>query len=157
MRIQLASDLHLEHLENFFPGTPTISPAHGADLLVLAGDIGRGVRALNLFRNWPVPVLYVAGNHEAYGAVWADTINALREAARNTSVRFGARADLARNVVRIRSARGWSQEDLAREADMHRTFITQIERQRRNITIDNLEKLANTLGVPLSDLFSSLR
>lgn len=40
---------------------------------------------------------------------------------------------------------------------MHRTFITQIERQRRNITIDNLEKLANTLGVPLSDLFSSLR
>lgn len=40
---------------------------------------------------------------------------------------------------------------------MHRTFITQVERQRRNITLDNLEKLANTLGVPLSELLSSPR
>lgn len=69
----------------------------------------------------------------------------------------GARADLARNVVRLRAERGWSQEDLAREAEMHRTFITQVERQRRNITLDNLEKLANTLGVPLSELLSSSR
>lgn len=108
MRIQLASDLHLEHLENLLPGTPTISPADGADLLVLAGDIGRGVRALNLFRNWPVPVLYVAGNHEAYGAVWADTINALREAARNTSVRFLEREVAEHGGVRFVGCTLWT-------------------------------------------------
>lgn len=88
MRIQLASDLHLEHLEYWFSGARTISPAHGADVLVLAGDIGRGTSALNLFRDWPVPVLYVAGNHEAYGSTWNCTLTELREAAHDTSVRF---------------------------------------------------------------------
>ncbi|WP_310564232.1 metallophosphoesterase [Hydrogenophaga sp.] len=94
MRIQLASDLHLEHLEKHFPGEQTISPAHDADALVLAGDIGRGTSALDLFRDWPVPVLYVAGNHEAYGASWSTTVSELRDAAEGTSVRF-----LERDVV----------------------------------------------------------
>lgn len=88
MRIQLASDLHLEHLESRFPGETSISVAHGTDLAVLAGDIGNGCRALELFRDWPIPVLYVAGNHESYGAAWADTIGSLREAAHDSSVRF---------------------------------------------------------------------
>lgn len=88
MLIQLSSDLHLEHLENWFPSAQTISHAHGADVLVLAGDIGRGTRALKLFRDWPVPVLYVAGNHEAYGASWLATVSELREAAQGTSIRF---------------------------------------------------------------------
>lgn len=78
--------MHLEHLEHWFPGARTIAPAHGADMLVLAGDVGRGANALRLFRDWPVPVLYVAGNHEAYGSTWEATIAALREAAHNTSV-----------------------------------------------------------------------
>lgn len=88
VRIQLASDMHLEHLEHWFPDARTIAPAHGADILVLAGDIGRGANALRLFRDWPVPVLYVAGNHEAYGSPWADSIAELREAAQGTSVQF---------------------------------------------------------------------
>jgi len=64
MRIQLASDLHLEYLVRQFPGERLISPAHGADLLVLAGDIGLGSTAVDLFKDWPVPVLYVAGIHQ---------------------------------------------------------------------------------------------
>jgi hypothetical protein len=58
MRIQLLSDLHLE-TEAFTP-----APAPGAELLVLAGDIDRTWAGLERFRGWPVPVLYVAGNHE---------------------------------------------------------------------------------------------
>lgn len=58
MRIQLLSDLHLE-TETFSP-----QPAPGADLLVLAGDIDAGHGGLDLFADWPVPVVYVAGNHE---------------------------------------------------------------------------------------------
>ena len=58
MRFQLLSDLHLE-TETF---TPT--PAPEAELLVLAGDIDSGWDGLGLFRGWPVPVLFVAGNHE---------------------------------------------------------------------------------------------
>ncbi|MDI1270514.1 MAG: metallophosphoesterase [Polaromonas sp.] len=50
-----------------FPGESLISPAHGADLLVLAGDIGSGTQAIDLFKDWSVPVLFLAGNHEFYG------------------------------------------------------------------------------------------
>jgi hypothetical protein len=58
MRIQLLSDLHLES-EPYEP-----QPAPGADLLVLAGDIDAGHEGLDRFAGWPVPVVYVAGNHE---------------------------------------------------------------------------------------------
>lgn len=58
MRIQLLSDLHLE-TESFQP-----QPAPGAELLVLAGDVDASWAGLELFAGWPVPVLFVAGNHE---------------------------------------------------------------------------------------------
>ena len=40
------------------------APAPGAELLVLAGDIDSSWSGLSLFRDWPVPVIFVAGNHE---------------------------------------------------------------------------------------------
>jgi len=58
MRLQVLSDLHLE-TETFDP-----EPAPEADLLVLAGDIDSSWAALDRFADWPVPVLFVAGNHE---------------------------------------------------------------------------------------------
>jgi Calcineurin-like phosphoesterase len=58
LRLQLLSDLHLE-TEVFEP-----TPAPGAELLVLAGDIDSGWGGLERFRGWPVPVIFVAGNHE---------------------------------------------------------------------------------------------
>lgn len=70
MKIQLASDLHLEFIACQFPGETLIAQAVGADVLVLAGDIGNGLLGVNLFAHWPVPVLYVPGNHEYYGTDW---------------------------------------------------------------------------------------
>jgi len=67
MNIQLASDLHLEFLQRDHPGERLITYAPSADVLVLAGDIASGANALSQFADWPVPVLYVAGNHEYYG------------------------------------------------------------------------------------------
>jgi Icc-related predicted phosphoesterase len=94
MQIQLASDLHLEHLARFFPEETLIRPAHQADVLVLAGDISRAAEAINLFRDWPVPVLYVMGNHEAYSGCIEDVLEQLAAAAKGTSVQF-----LEREVV----------------------------------------------------------
>ena len=68
MNIQLASDLHLEFLQRDHPGERLITYAPGSDVLVLAGDIASGADALEQFAGWPVPVLYVAGNHEYYAA-----------------------------------------------------------------------------------------
>ena len=61
MRLQLISDLHLE-TEDFQP-----EPAPGAEALVLAGDVDSGWSGLARFAGWPVPVLFVPGNHEYDG------------------------------------------------------------------------------------------
>jgi hypothetical protein len=72
MKIQLLSDLHLE-TEAFEP-----LPHPQADLLVLAGDIDSGWTALDRFAGWPVPVLFVAGNHEFDGRELDEAWPALR-------------------------------------------------------------------------------
>lgn len=86
MKIQLLSDLHLETYPEFLA-----QPAPGAELLVLAGDVGsyqRGSRltdpdfGLGRFsprRGWPVPVIYVPGNHEYDGLDFDDTHARLRD------------------------------------------------------------------------------
>lgn len=58
-----------------------------------------------------------------------------------------ARSIVARNVVELRVAKAWSQERLGFETGLHRTFIAHVERQARNISLDNLEKIAVALGV----------
>jgi predicted phosphodiesterase len=88
LKIQLASDLHLEFLQREFPGERLISPAHGADLLVLAGDIGNGTQAIDFFEDWPVPVLVLAGNHEFYGHSIEQMRIDLRKAASGTPITF---------------------------------------------------------------------
>jgi transcriptional regulator with XRE-family HTH domain len=63
------------------------------------------------------------------------------------AVRPEIRAVLAVNILNWRSAKGWSQEALAFEAGLHRTFIAHVERHARNISLDNLEKIARALGI----------
>lgn len=58
-----------------------------------------------------------------------------------------ARAVLALNILALRQSRGWSQETLALEAGLHRTFIAHVERRARNISLDNVERIAEALGV----------
>jgi transcriptional regulator with XRE-family HTH domain len=54
---------------------------------------------------------------------------------------------LAANIIRLRGELGWSQEALAFEAGLHRTFIAHVERQVRNVSLDNIEKIARALKV----------
>lgn len=65
-----------------------------------------------------------------------------------------AREVLARNVRRLRKQRGWSQEVLAERSGLHRTYVGDIERLERNVSVDNIEKLAKALGVHIKDLFA---
>lgn len=64
----------------------------------------------------------------------------------------GSRVVLALNLIRLRRDKGWSQEALAFEAGLHRTFVAHVERRVRNISLDNLDKLAQALGVTAADL-----
>lgn len=58
------------------------------------------------------------------------------------------RQTLGENLRRLRAQRDWSQEDLAFECQLHRTFVAHVERGKRNISLDNIGKLAHALGVP---------
>lgn len=63
-----------------------------------------------------------------------------------------ARVVFAANLRRVRIDRGLSQEALAAKAQLHRTYVGSVERGERNISIDNMEKLAHALGVAVVDL-----
>ena len=56
------------------------------------------------------------------------------------------------NVQKYRKERQISQEKLAEIAGVHRTYVGMIERAEKNITLRNMEKIANALGVKIKDL-----
>lgn len=62
------------------------------------------------------------------------------------------RKALALNLQRIRREKGWSQEELAFESGIHRTYVSGLERGVRNPTISVVQKLAETLKVPFGSL-----
>ncbi|MEY8841106.1 helix-turn-helix domain-containing protein [Cribrihabitans sp. XS_ASV171] len=62
------------------------------------------------------------------------------------------KAVVGRNVKQHREAKGLSQEQLAFEADLHRTYVSGVERGVRNPTVLIVAKLANALGVEPSKL-----
>lgn len=63
------------------------------------------------------------------------------------------RERLGRVVRRLRSDAGFSQERFADACHVHRTYIGSIERGETNVSLDNIERLATTLEVPISRLF----
>lgn len=66
---------------------------------------------------------------------------------REILIKFGQR------VREIRKEKKLSQEDLSFKADLHRTYIGMIERAEKNITLINIEKIANALNVEIKELF----
>jgi transcriptional regulator with XRE-family HTH domain len=64
------------------------------------------------------------------------------------------RSRVGANVKRLREAKGLSQEELAFDAEMHRTYVSGIERGKRNPTVTVVERLADALGANASELLS---
>ena len=65
-----------------------------------------------------------------------------------------ARKRLAANLRARRKELGISQEELADRAGLHRTYVGSIERQERNVSIDNIERLADALRLDVIDLLA---
>ena len=60
----------------------------------------------------------------------------------------------AQNLRRLRQKKNISQEQLAEMAGLHRTYVSSVERAGRNISLDNIDKLAQALDVDIRIFFS---
>jgi hypothetical protein len=110
LRIQILSDLHLEFGSAELAGTDS-------DVVVLAGDVGVGLRGLEwIKKQWPDrPVVYVPGNHEYYGGALPRTLEKLIAAASGTNVHVLDRAAVEIAGVRFLGATLWTDFDLLGE------------------------------------------
>jgi transcriptional regulator with XRE-family HTH domain len=72
----------------------------------------------------------------------------------NPSVEKDPKKLVGRRIRHFREEKGWSQEKLAEMADMDRTYVGRIERGEKNIGVENLFRLARTLGVAPGSLLS---
>lgn len=63
------------------------------------------------------------------------------------------RLQLAERMRILRAEQAMSQEALAAAAGLHRTYIGGVERGERNVSIDNIERIARGLGCSVCDLF----
>lgn len=124
MKIQLASDLHLEHVNRLnSQNLPAriIGPVPDADVLVLAGDIADGAYACTLFADWPaekrVPIIYIAGNHEFYGHPIDPICDKLREGAALNNIHFLENDSVVIDGVRFFGTTLWTDYRL----DLNRT------------------------------------
>lgn len=63
---------------------------------------------------------------------------------------------IGQRIKKFREAVNMSQKDLAYSADLDRSYIASVENGQRNISIVNIEKIANALGVTLKEFFNSM-
>jgi Icc-related predicted phosphoesterase len=121
MKIQLLSDLHLETHPHFMP-----TPAAGADVLVLAGDIGSyqdgsmlqnlqdadfGLARFSTLHGWPTPVLFVPGNHEYDSLDWDEAHARLQETCTRLGITWLEREVIVVGGVRFMGSTLWSDFD----------------------------------------------
>ncbi|GAB3542152.1 metallophosphoesterase [Noviherbaspirillum agri] len=129
MKIQIASDLHLNPLEGRFPGYRVVEPAE-ADVLVLAGDIHRATRVFDVFDDWPVPVIYVHGNHDLYNAEYAEAVEKMRTASAGSNVHFLEGDDCVLDGVRFLGCCLWT--DYALYPGQERAAMAEAEPKMRD-------------------------
>jgi hypothetical protein len=118
VKIQLMSDLHLEGHPHYTP-----QPAPGAELLVLAGDVGSYQRGSRLTESdfgltrfsprhgWPVPVLYVPGNHEYDALDFDETHLRLRELCQQLEITWLEREECVFGDFRFVGTTLWADFD----------------------------------------------
>lgn len=124
MKIQLLSDLHLEAHPHW-----RARPAPGADVLVLAGDVGSyqpgsqladadfGLAQFSAAAGWPTPVLFVPGNHEYDGMDFDDAHARLQATCARLGLHWLERESLVLQGVRFVGTTLWTDFDALGPAD----------------------------------------
>ncbi len=87
--------------------------------------------------------------------MFANSHTQIRLLMRKSTTKQSARQVLAANLRCLRQQRGMSQEDLALASGLSQTYLSDVERGKRNIGIDNIQRLADALKVNPSDLLQN--
>lgn len=146
MKIQLASGLHLEFLQEAWSGEHIIDPVASADVLVLAGDIAVGSDGIDFFGDWPspngrVPVIYVAGNRAFYGHPIGPQREHMKAAAALRGVHFLENETVEIGEVRFLGATLWTDYKLRSD----RTQAQQMEAVERGLNDHRLIRTGRKL------------
>ena len=105
MKLHILSDLHLSFSD-------MVQPQADADVVILAGDVARPREALAWARRFDKPVLYVAGNHEFYGASLDGVSADLERLSAGSCVHVLDNAEIVIGGVRFLGSTLWSDFDL---------------------------------------------
>lgn len=137
MKLNVLSDLHLSRGE-----LPL--PENDADLVVLAGDIGRPDRAIAWASRIPKPVLYVPGNHEFYGASIEHTAAELKRLAAGTNVRVLDGEEAVVGGVRFLGTTLWTDFMLAGAGAARAEAMREAARFMRDFSVVRIAQAAFT-------------
>jgi predicted phosphodiesterase len=129
MKLHILSDLHVEF-------TSFVPPATGADVVILAGDIHKGLAGLAWARVAFAhqTLIYVTGNHEFYGGHWDDTLAEMRAVAAALDIHFLENDQLLLGGVRFLGAALWTDFDYfgpARRGEAMRACVEYLADFRR--------------------------
>jgi predicted phosphodiesterase len=150
MKIRVLSDLHLEFTKYVKGPFPSV----GEDLVILAGDIGIGVKGIEWAREaFPGrDVVYILGNHEFYEYDWNNLIVQAREAAAGSRVHFLENDKLDLGGVRILGCSLWTDfavmgrmltpdcRTVAQAEMADYKLIRKDHRRRKLLTADTIER-----------------
>ncbi|WP_176053214.1 metallophosphoesterase [Paraburkholderia caribensis] len=144
MRLQIASDLHLENVRRplRFGG---LVPGR-ADVLILAGDIHRGSAAIDVFATWPTPVIYVLGNHEFYGRALRDLEQEICAKSVGTGIQVLANREVIWGNVRFLGCTLWT------DFRLNRSHKVSMERARNAWDFRSIRRLGGGSFTPEDSL-----
>ncbi len=137
MKLNILSDLHLSQGE-----LPL--PENDADLVILAGDLGRPARAMAWASRIPKPVLYVAGNHEFYGGSIEGGVAELKQLCAGTRIRVLDCEAVVIGGVRFLGATLWTDFRLEGAGAAREAAMSEATRFMRDFSVVRID------GVPFT-------
>jgi predicted phosphodiesterase len=141
MKLNILSDLHLGF-------EPFPRPVNDADVVILAGDIGRPREAVAWASGFDKPVLYVAGNHEFYGSSIDGTLAELERLCERTNIHLLNDREVRIGAVRFLGTTLWTDFELFNDDKRKLAAMAEAKRLLRDFSRISLSESSGAVFTP---------